>query len=133
MIKKRKYFETSDKLLVKTVHEKSSPIKCLTQSQSQKEKSGENESVHEKSNLNKMKLNAAKFASIINNNNGSSKFSKTKLNKNTIAGINLDQNRFSELANLEGKSEGRFWDTDSNSNSNASASMSGDANIPKLT
>ena len=48
------------------------------------------------------------FASLIN--------IRTSINPKTnkIAGINLDQNRFSELANLEG----RFWDSNSNANEN---------------
>ena len=83
------------------------------------------EIVHENSNLRKMESNAAKFASIINNNSKEQKFGKSGKNKfNKIAGINLDQNRFSELVNLEE----RFWDLNSNANSNAKEGASANAN-----
>ena len=69
-----------------------------------------------------MQANAAKFASIINNlptNQQSKKLpkeNKSGKNKlNGVVGVNLDQNRFSELANLDG----RFWDLNSNANVNA--------------
>ena len=73
----------------------------------------EMDAVHENTNLSKMQANAAKFASIINNlptNQQSKKLpkeNKSGKNKlNGVVGVNLDQNRFSELANLDG----RFWD-----------------------
>ena len=68
----------------------------------------ENSNPNPNSNLNRMKSDAAKFASIINNQSTG----KTKNNSNKIAGINLDQNQFLELANLKG----RFWDANSNAN-----------------
>ena len=73
--------------------------------------------VHEKLNKNKLKnieSNAAKFASIINKKPILSNVQKN-VQKNGILGINLDANRFSELASMDG----RFWDTNSNANKSA--------------
>ena len=91
-----------------TVHEKVKIPKCnkgLSDNMISK-------NVHENLHLSNMKANAEKFASIINNQTKEQKSGENKLNK--IAGINLDQNRFSELANLDG----RFWDSNSNANEN---------------
>ena len=69
--------------------------------------------------------NAAKFASIINKSlDQNEKPTKESKKVRSIAGINLDQNRFSELSNLDG----RFWDSNSNANVNANTSTSVNAN-----
>ena len=87
------------------------------------------EDVHENPNLNKMKSNAAKFASIINNGNEKEKMKSDKIK---IVGINLDQNRFSDLANLENL-EGRFWDVNSNANVNANVNTETGSKMPRNT
>ena len=84
-----------------------------------------------------MASNAAAFASIINkanpnvndvaneneneneNENGTRKDDSRLRFSKTIAGINLDLNRFSELSDLEG----RFWDSNSNANASGAGSV----------
>ena len=83
----------------------------------------------------KITTNAARFASLINKDKATSKKGTSKclspdlsnetfnnravINLNKIAGINLDQNRFAELANIDG----RFWDSNSNANANVNGGM----------
>ena len=108
-----------------TVHEKETPRGCASQIKTP------SKSVHEKSNKEELKelknisLNAAKFVSIINKSlDESEKPTKESKKVRSIAGINLDQNRFSELLKLDG----RFRDSNSNANVNANASTSVNAN-----
>ena len=63
---------------IKIVHENINPKRCSKFNQSQPLNESEAEKVHENSNLKKMKSNAAKFASIINNQSTG----KTKINSN---------------------------------------------------
>ena len=67
---------------------------------------------NEDGGINSISSNAAKFASIINKH--SNEYS-TKVKPTT--GINLNQNRFSELFNIEG----RYWDSNSNENENSNS------------
>ena len=111
----------------KTVHENVNPTRCSEPKQIANQPVYENEAevVLENSNLKKMKSNITKFASIINNRSTGN----IKTNRPSgIAGINLDQNRFSELANLEG----RFWDLNSNANENEGTKLLKSSKILKM-